>query len=269
MNAAASSARQNALQSAYSAIRRSDLRRSSDMNARARFVLAVLVSALIAASLVACAQDVGGEVLTTDDRQQVQGDVTNSTSLSDAEKTEFSAALQREGYQPYGKTVSRIITQERAYESAQAAAQAERARSLASEEYALDRDIKISPAAITIEKGSLMGGFDFPMNDVDTFTFDITNEGGKAIAYFSASATLENQGGDTLFDGTLENADGLSPGQTRQVSVRETFTGAHFPMVDPRLVRNTSIDDTVVQYSLDRIDFADGTRALRTDLGSE
>ena len=107
-------------------------------------VALVLLRSLVALALVSCvvgcAQDVRQDVFTTVNSQQVENDVKNSTTLSDADKAAFDSALQRLGYQPYGKTVAAIISDQRTYEQQEM----QRAATLRRE---LNQDVEIGRAS--------------------------------------------------------------------------------------------------------------------------
>jgi hypothetical protein len=141
---------------------------------------------------------------------------------------------------------------------------------VAAQRAALDNDIEIRPDAIDIRRGTLGQPpytSDDPWNDVDTFTFYVSNNGRKAISYFNATADLENRAGDVIFSGTIEDADGLAAGHSEQISVRVSFPGTS--AADPRLVRNTAVGDTVLHYTVQEIRYQDGSRVARSNFSPE
>jgi hypothetical protein len=208
--------------------------------------------------LAGCAQDIHQRIVTTDNSSQIAKSVTNDSSLTDDDKTTFSRALNREGYQPYGKTVARIISDEHSYD----AAEKTKAAQQAALQHALDKDIEISLGSIQISKGTGYGGVDEPYRDVDTFTFIVFNKGLKAINTMVAAVDVKNRAGDILFSGNLE-ADGLSPKAFKTVSVRVTQDYSTLP--NPELVRNTDVSDAVAWSLVNEIFYSDGTKANRND----
>jgi hypothetical protein len=218
--------------------------------------------AIIAAfGLASCSEDVHQEVLTTDDRTQVKSDVVNSTELSDDAKNSFQRELDRDGYQPYGKTVRTILSdakRDEAKDQAEAAAAAEQTR-------ALNKDLTIYPASISVTRGGSDFGsihVDNLLDDKDTFAFLIQNNGSKTIASFSADATLTNQGDEVLYDGTLNDATAIAPGSEEKLVI--TTTPMDFAAVPHQeLVRHANISSVVVHYTVQKIQYSNGTSISR------
>jgi hypothetical protein len=223
------------------------------------FVVLAVTSVL---GLAACAEDVRQEVYTTDDTAQIRSHVLNS-DLSDAEKKSFGQELAREGYQPYGKTVSAILADAQRDDAADrraAAAAAEQTREL-------NNDLKIYPTSISIVKGGEDFGsyhVDNPHEDKDTFTFLIQNNGSKSIDSFSADATLTNEGGEVLYTGSLNDATILAPGAQEKLIITTTPTDFS-ALPNPELVRQANIDNAVVHYTVQRIEYSDGSRVSRSE----
>lgn len=234
--------------------------------------LAVLFNLSLVFILASCAVDIRQEVYTTDDGAQVRKDVLNS-NLSDEEKKSFDSEVGRDGYQPFGKTVATILTdaeKDEAADRAAAAAAAEHAQALAAANAdrtrALDNDLKIYPEGISVVKGGHDYGsmhIDAPFDDKDTFVFLVRNDGSKPISSFSADATLTNQGGETLFDGYLNDARSLGPGAEERLTV--TTTPMDFSAVPHgELVRQANVDSAVVHYTVQRIEYGDGSTITRS-----
>lgn len=214
-----------------------------------------------ALALASCAQDIRQEAYTTDDSTQVRSDVLNS-DLSDDQKKSFNTEIMRDGYQPYGKTVSTILEdaqRDEASDRAAAAAVAERTR-------ALDNDLKIYPSSISVVKGGNDIGsshFDDPLKDEDTFIFLVRNSGSREISGFSADATLTNEGGEVLYDGRLNDATILAPAGEEKLTITTTpmdFTA----LPHPDLVRQASINEAVVHYTVQKIEYSDGSTITRS-----
>jgi hypothetical protein len=71
---------------------------------------------LIILALAACASNIDQLIVTAGNQQQVETELMKSASLSDSDKREFMLGVYRYGYHPYGKSVGRIIADQRAYE---------------------------------------------------------------------------------------------------------------------------------------------------------
>lgn len=215
-----------------------------------RFAVVALCSVCIIAT--ACSSDIHQRIVTTDNRTSLESAVRNDPGISDLDKNAFASGVTRSGYQPYGKTVAAIISDQRAYES-------ERAAKL----HALDSDIEIRPSAINVSRHESYGISD-PYEDSDDLQFAVKNNGKKTIASFEATAALTNEGGDRLYSGTIEDASPLSSQSTEIVSI--TVTGMQ-PYVDARLIRATAVGSTLVRYTVNKIQYVDGTSIDRSDLG--
>lgn len=234
---------------------------------RVRSLLVVSIFAL-----ASCALDVRQEAYTTDKTVQIRSDVLNS-DLSDDEKRGFEREVVREGYQPYGKTVATILADAQRDDAADrraAAAAAEEARvaaaAAADRTRALDNDLKIYPTAISVVKGGHDFGsmhVDAPFEDKDTFAFLVRNNGSKTISAFSADATLTNEGGEVLYSGTLNDATELVPGGEDKLVIRTTPTDfAALP--HPELVRRANLGDAIVHYTVQKIEYNDGSALTRS-----
>jgi len=221
--------------------------------------------------LASCAQNVREEVYTTDDTAQIRSAVLNS-DLNDDQKRSFEHEVVRDGYQPYGKTVATILADAQKDEAADqraAAAAAEQARAVAvaaaDRTRALDSSLKIYPDAISVVKGGHDFGsmhVDAPYEDKDTFVFLIRNDGLKLIKSFLADATLTNQGGEVLYDGSLNDATPLTPGGEEKLTISTTPTDfASLP--HPELVRQANISAAIVHYTVQTIEYSDGTTISR------
>lgn len=235
-----------------------------------RFSVACLGALLLSLTLSACATDIHQEIVTTEQSNSIEQAVTNSTALTDREKTAFQSAMNRAdlgNYQPYGKSVGRVITDEEAFDSAEAAEQAAAAAKQTALRKALDDGLTIRPDGVSVRRGGNDIGdthFDEPYDDIDTFTFIVTNNGSKYVSSFDADASLANKGGDVLWHGTFENADGIAPHASDHFTVVASGHDGSIP--SPDTVRVTADSDLVLESNVTRIDYSDGTSALRSDL---
>jgi hypothetical protein len=234
---------------------------ASGVDAARTFFIGSLLFASGITLLSACTGDVHERVVTTGNLSSVSEDVKNSTLLSDAEKREFADALLRTNLQPYGKTVSTILSQESAAERQDADAKAREDRAAADKAFALDKSIQIYPDTISIERGSIGSGAfaqDYPMKDADHFTFIAYNRGSKPIVAFTADATLSDEGGGKLFQGTIKSGSTIAPSGNAHL---EASSGD--PNVDAELVRRTPVEKTVLSYVIQQIWYADGSQITR------
>jgi hypothetical protein len=196
-----------------------------------------------------------------------------NSDLSDDEKKSFEREVARGGYQPYGNTVATILADAQKDDAADrraAAAAAEQARAAAAaaadRTRALDNDLKIYPAAISVVKGGHDFGsmhVDAPYEDKDRFVFLIRNGGLKPIRSFLADATLTNQGGEVLYRGYLNDATPLAPGGEEKLTISTTPTDFS-SLPHPELVRQANINDAVVHYTVQKIEYSDGSAITRS-----
>lgn len=215
-----------------------------------------------------CSTDIHQRIVTTDNRQSLQDDVKNATDMSDDDKSEFDKALSRFDYQPYGKSVLTIISDQRGYDVRQHAAELARAQAQAALKQALDHDIEIYPYSISVIKGHYGSGqytVDVPSQDSDTFVFLVQNTSSKYVRDFEADARLTNKGDDVLFTGTLQDAGGIPPRGSKRISIE--VNGTDFSSLpNPQTVRDTDPANAIVHYTVNRIDYVDGTRVDRRTL---
>jgi hypothetical protein len=232
--------------------------RSDDIRSPLRIVIPSLI-ALTILCLNACATEIHQRIVTTNDVSEVRSDVQNDPSISDADKNAFTRAIDRPGYQPYGKTVAQIIGEEKKYDADVIAAEAALARIRMEQEQELSHDIVVRPKSVDVVMDGEYGVYN-PYNDSDTLSFEVKSRANKSISAFRADITLTNEGGDALYSGTLEDANGIQSGGTATVVVHVTgmTDGA-----DPQLIRATPVADVVLNYTVQEIRYSDGTRVDR------
>jgi hypothetical protein len=213
----------------------------------------------------ACSVSVPDETVTTNNQEQVAADVKNS-DLSDADKSEFAAAVTRSAsgdYQIYGKSVHTVIGEQRAFDVAAAAAASKAAKLRLANEAALNNDLLIEPISVHVERGSFGSGtfiMDAPYKDIDDITFQITNRGRKAIHAFASDALMTDKGGGQIFSGNLGDAAVLQPGSTVKIVVRHKPDAVYDEQVN---ARNVADADLLLHYTVTHIWYVDGTDISR------
>ncbi len=125
----------------------------------------------------------------------------------------------------------------------------------------LNRDVDLRATAIDVKRGSIghLMPMDSPQNDIDTFTFSGTNRSGKAIASIAAIVLLQDQAGNTLYRGAIEETAAVAPAGTFQTLVTADNDITSLP--NPELVRAASVEQAHLSYRVQAITYADGTNA--------
>lgn len=210
----------------------------------------------------------GRSVITSANQTQIEERVASS-SMSEADKASFSAAIARSDYDTNGKTVDQVIADQRAFEVAQKQEQ-ERAAQLAAEEKA-KREVTLRSMLASLTVGIVSKSFQAAnfengtYQDAITMTFAFKNTSSKDIRAFKGVVVYKTLMGDLITQMNLERDQVISAGHSATWDAQTDYN--QFMDKDVKL-RNTDLKNLKIEWQPQSILFTDGTKLEVTDTSS-